>query len=112
MAGPEAAAMAKFFSQQPQSLPSPKAPGEVIPSEFEGLTATAVGDTVIGAAVAEDLKSPTAAPPKGPPKRGSSPKQLVDTTEASDDTRKPSPKKSAANKKTPPRRGGRKKKTT
>ncbi len=113
MAGPEAAAMARFFSQQPQSLPSPKNPGEVVPSEFEGLTATVVGDdAAIGAATAE-LKSSTTTIPKGPPRRGRKAERqatLLEEEETESPPKKSTPKKSPAKRKSPPKRSARKKK--
>ena len=61
MAGPEAAAMARFFSQAaPSSGPRPKASGEVLPSAFDGIKAAPVAPGSIGEAAAEEIS--TAAP--------------------------------------------------
>lgn len=78
MAGPEAAAMAKFFSQTaPKTGPRPKSAGEVIPSMFDGLKVSPVERGSIGSSVAreisgsDDTAEPSALPAKkSPPKRG------------------------------------------
>jgi hypothetical protein len=80
MAGPEAAAMARFFSQAaPKSGPRPKAAGEVLPSAFDGIKAApvepgAIGETVgrqISHTTPEPAAEATSAPKKkSPSKRG------------------------------------------
>jgi hypothetical protein len=84
MAGPEAAAMARYFSQaSPQSGPPPKAAGEQIPSAFDGIKAAPVDRSAIGAVAGESI---------------------------SKETPKTDPKKAAPKKKSPTKRGGSRKK--